>query len=304
MMEERIVEDGVGKLAGKVAIVTGAGRGIGRAIALAIGGEQARLVVASRTLHEVEETAAALRSMGCQAFAVAADVSNWKSARDLIALAFVQYGGIHILVNNAGVQGPIGPLVQNDVDEWVRTIRVNLIGTFHCCKAAVPYMIQQRCGTIINLSGGGATAHRPHFSAYAASKAAVVRLTETLAEEVIGYNIRVNAVAPGAVNTRMLDEVLSAGASAGEKALSQARLQIETGGTPPELASALVVYLASDESDGLTGKVISALYDGWQDWNSSRIDELMSAPWLEVRRIDDFTLRPFLNKLQGRGNRQ
>ncbi len=196
-------------------------------------------------------------------------------------------------MNNAGVLGPIGPLVENSAAEWARTIQINLVGTFYCCKAVLPQMMQQRYGKIINLSGGGASAARPHFSAYAASKAAVVRLTETLAEEGREYNVHVNAIAPGAVNTHMLDQVLRAGPVAGERAVAEARRQLETGGFSADLAASLAVFLASDDSNGLSGKLIAAPHDSWQTWNTNRIAEVMAAPWFTLRRIDPFTLSAF-----------
>jgi 3-oxoacyl-[acyl-carrier protein] reductase len=279
-----------GVLTQRVAIVTGAGRGIGRAIALAFAGEGASVIVASRTFSEIAETAAQVQALGGRALAVQADVANQADVTKMVEQAVQAFGTVDILVNNAGVQGPIGPLVENDTQGWIRTVMINLIGTFLCCQAVLPMMIQQRRGKIINLSGGGATAPRPHFSAYAASKAAVVRLTETLAEEVKPYNIQVNAIAPGAVNTRMLEQILAAGPAAGERALAEARLQLETGGTSPELAAALVVFLASDDSDGLTGKLIAAPYDPWREW-AGKADELNATPLYTIRRLDPFTLR-------------
>jgi len=230
--------------------------------------------------------------------ALAGDVSNWGSVQDFVGRACAEFGGIHVLVNNAGIQGPIGPLVENDPDLWAQTIQVNLMGIFFCCKAVLPYMMKQRYGKIINMSGGGATSPRVSFSAYGASKAAVVRLTETLAEEVRDYGIQVNAIAPGAVNTRMLKETLAAGDTAGKKALAEAQRQLETGGTPPELAADLVVFLASDASAGLTGKLIAAPYDDWRDWDARHIKELMSAPWFTLRRIDPYTIQPFVEMLK------
>ena len=126
-----------------------------------------------------------------------------------------------VLVNNAGVLGPAGPLDDNDWDAWVETVRVNLLGTVAMCRAVLPGMRERGYGKIINLSGGGATAARPNFSAYAASKAAVVRFTETLAGELDG--IDVNAIAPGALPTRMLDEVLASGLSGSSPPASSAR---------------------------------------------------------------------------------
>ena len=286
-------------LSGKVAIITGAGRGIGRAIALALAEQGAAVVVVARTRLEIRETAAAIQARGQPALALRADVSDWQSVQELARRARQEFGSVHILVNNAGVQGPIGPLVENDLAAWERTVHVNLMGAFLCCKAVLPIMIQQRWGKIINLSGGGATAPRPYFSAYAASKAAVVRLTETLAEEARAYNIQVNAIAPGAVNTRMLTEVLSAGESAGDKARVEAERQLESGGTSPALAAALAVFLASDASYGLTGKLIAALHDDWQTWDAERIGELMSAPWFTLRRMDPYTVKPLIAEIEG-----
>lgn len=285
-------------LQGQTAIVTGAGRGIGRAIAMALADAGASVVAVSRTAAEVEETAALLSTRGDRALALAADVSDWTAVQALVERAVSKFGAVDVLINNAGVQGPIGPLVENDPAAWWRTVEVNLLGTFHCCKAILPHMIARRSGKIVNLSGGGATSPRPNFSAYAASKAAVVRLTETLAEEVRPYNIQVNAIAPGAVNTRMWSETLAAGPLAGEADQRQAQRQLETGGAPPDLAASLAVWLVSDASDGLTGRLIAAPYDGWQDWDRVRLAEIMSAPWFTLRRMDPHTLRPLMKELE------
>lgn len=282
----------------RVAIVTGGGRGIGRAIALAFAEEGADVVVVSRTPAEIEATAAEIQALKRRALAIPADVSNPQDVTAMVERTVREFGTVHILVNNAGVQGPIGPLVNNDVEQWMETIRINLVGTFLCCKAVLPVMIQQGCGKIINLSGGGATSPRPYFTAYAASKAAVVRLTETLAEEVNEYNIQVNAIAPGAVHTRMLNQVLAAGEAAGEKALAEARRQLKTGGPSVKKAAALAVFLASDESNGLTGKLIAAPYDGWESWDVDHITEVMSAPWFTLRRMDPYTLRPLMDRIE------
>ena len=291
--------DNENKLARKVAIVTGAGRGIGRAIALSLGNEGAITVLVSRTLSELQETEAILRSRGRPTMAVIQDVRDWQGVQNLVARAHQEFGSVHILVNDAGIQGPIGPLVDNDPEAWVDSIKTNLIGVFFCCKAVLPVMMQQRYGKIINLSGGGATSARPYFSSYAAAKTAVVRLTETLAEEVKDYNIQVNAIAPGPVNTRMFEEILAAGDRAGEQSIQETKRQLESGGTPIELAAALTVFLASSASDGLTGKLVAALHDGWESWDSNRIQELCSAPWLTLRRMDPYTMKPFLRIIGG-----
>ncbi len=279
------------KLEGKVAVITGAGRGIGRAVALAFSHEGARLVIASRTATELDQTLTLLNAAG-GAFAVPTDVSEVGQVERLVKHTIDRFGQLDILVNVAAIQGPVGPLWQADLQQWRATLAVNLLGTVYCCHAAVPHMIDSGKGKIINFAGGGATGPRPNFSAYAASKAAVVRLTETLAEELGALQIDVNAIAPGTVNTRMLDAIATAGAEAGAEGAVVAALRSDgTGGVPAELAADLAVFLATAESDGLTGRLISAPHDDWQNWDGTRIKELCSRPWLTLRRLDQFTLR-------------
>jgi 3-oxoacyl-[acyl-carrier protein] reductase len=172
-----------------------------------------------------------------------------------------------------------------DWDEWKRAMEINLYGVLLPCRALIPHLKAQGRGKIINLSGGGATSPMPNISAYAASKAAVVRLTETLAGELAAHHIDVNAVAPGALNTRLLEEVLQAGPeSVGEAFYKKAIKQKETGGTSPDLAAKLCAYLASSESDGITGKLISAQWDPWKDLAAHR-EALAKSDIYTLRRI-------------------
>jgi len=268
------------KLKDKIAIVTGAGRGIGKAIALSLAQEGAHVAVLSRTSSEIEETAVEIKALGRCALSLRADVSDREDVNNMAKSVVQEFGEIDILINNAGIQGPIGPLVENEIDRWIQTIHVNLIGVFLCSRAVLPIMMERRQGKIINLSGGGATSPRPYFSAYSASKAAVVRFTETLAEEVKEYNIQVNAIAPGAVNTRMLEEVLAVG----EKAHAGASHELQTEAGTPEQAAALAVFLASDESDGLTGRLISAVWDDWE-LLPRHIDKILSSDLYTLRRV-------------------
>jgi len=274
------------KLAGKAAIITGAGRGIGRATALAFAHEGADVVVTSRTLSEVMEAAEEARQLGRRSLALKVDVSDRDDVQTMAAQALEEFGKIDILVNNAGTYGPIGPLVDNDPEEWVRTIGVNLFGAFFCSRAVLPHMIHERRGKIVNLSGGGATSPLPNFSAYAASKTAIVRLTENLAEEVKKWNIQVNAIAPGGVNTKLTEEVLAAGAAAGEEMLERTHTQKKSGGVPPERPAALAVFLASEESGSLTGRLVSAVWDDWESM-SDRIDQIMSSDLYTLRRVTE-----------------
>jgi 3-oxoacyl-[acyl-carrier protein] reductase len=272
------------RLAGKAAVITGAGRGIGRAIALAFALEGADVLVASRTLSEVTATAEGVRALGRNALALNVDVSNREEVDRMVARGIEELGKVDILVNNAGTYGFIGPVADSDPEKWVQTVGVNLFGAFYCTRAVLPFMIRKRRGKIINLSGGGASSPLPNFSAYAASKAAIVRLTETLAQEVEEHNIQVNAIAPGAVNTALTDALLAAGPAAGEEMLAQARRQKEDGGVPPERAAALAVFLASEASDGLSGRLISAVWDDWENMNG-RIEQIMASDLYTLRRV-------------------
>jgi NAD(P)-dependent dehydrogenase (short-subunit alcohol dehydrogenase family) len=172
-----------------------------------------------------------------------------------------------------------------DADQWIATVRVNLIGTMLVCRALLPHFRRMGYGKIVNFSGGGATSPRPQFSAYAASKAAVVRFTENLAEELDETGIYVNAVAPGAVNTRMLDEVLEAGPQkVGRTAYEDALKQRASGGSPIERAAQLCVMLLAGESDGVTGRLISAVWDPWESLPERKV-ALMGSDVYTLRRI-------------------
>jgi 3-oxoacyl-[acyl-carrier protein] reductase len=282
-------------LIGQIALVTGAGRGIGRAIAAALAGAGADLILLARTAGELDETAAQVRDLGREALPIVADVSRRVDVQQAVTQGLAWFGRVDVLINNAGIQPPIGPLVENDPEAWTQAVAVNLFGPFYCIQAVLPGMMARRRGKIINLSGGGATGPRPNFSAYAASKAALVRLTETVAEEVRPYNIQVNAIAPGAVNTRMLDEVLAAGAAAGAE-LAAAQKRQTQGGTPAEVSAELIVFLASAAADGLTGKLISAPHDPWREW-ASKAAELNATPLYTLRRLDPFTIEPLIKVL-------
>lgn len=274
-------------LKNKVAIVTGAGRGIGQRIALKFAQEGAKVVVASLLEAEIKDTVEKIKGLEGNALGIKVDVSNPKEVKRMVKNTLQRFGKIDILVNNAGIQGPIGPLEKNNSKDWLKTIEVNLFGTFLCAKEVLPYLRRQKRGKIINFSGGGATSSRPNFSAYAVSKTAIVRLTEILTDELKEYSIQVNAIAPGAVNTKMVEEVLRAGKGAGKKAISEAKKQLKSGGTPPERVAELVLFLASNKSDGLSGKLISAVWDDWKEWDKEKINNIMKSSDYTLRRIDN-----------------
>ncbi len=247
------------RLEGQTALITGAGRGIGRAIAVAFATEGATVALAARSAGELEETAQLVRDAGAEANTMMADVTEEYQVQAMVDRALARYSTIDILVNSAGIAGPVGPLLENDVGQWVRTVQVNLIGTYLCCRYVLPVMLSQNRGRIVNLSGAGATNAWRDMSAYCSSKAAVVRLTETLALELEGSNVRVNVLGPGSVHTRMWDEILEAGTAAGNLDLQERGQMVTTGGGASiDRAAELAVYLASEESGDLNGRLISA----------------------------------------------
>jgi 3-oxoacyl-[acyl-carrier protein] reductase len=199
------------------------------------------------------------------------------------------FGTLDVVVNNAGVHGPIGSIDKVDWDAWVEAIAVNLCGTAYSCRRAVVAFKSaarhDRRGKIINLSGGGATSPQPGLTAYGASKAGLVRLTETLAGEVREFGIDVNAVAPGALATRLTLELRDAGPDRiGAAYFEKVEASLAEGGTPTARATDLILFLASAASDGITGRLISAVWDDWQAW-PRHLAELAESDVYTLRRI-------------------
>ena len=289
-------------LQNKVAIITGGGRGIGREIALAFSREGAQVVIGSRTSKELDLTLSQIKSEGGVGIGIPTDVTKTEDVDYLVNTSVKTFKGIDILINAAGIQGPIGLLHENSIDAWIKTIHINLIGTFVSIRAVLPYLIKEKKGKIINFSGGGATAPRPNFTAYSASKAAVVRLTETVAEEVQTFNIQVNAVAPGIVGTKMLENILSFPEKAGKREVEAARLALDKKETPQKAVN-LALFLASAKSDGITGKLLSAVYDDWERWDPNCIKNIQKSDLYTLRRLDSYTLEkiePYLGLIEER----
>ncbi|MBV9154946.1 MAG: SDR family oxidoreductase [Acidobacteriaceae bacterium] len=272
------------KLAGKRAVITGASQGLGRTIAASFAQQGCDLLLCARNEKDLAEASQQISlNAPAKVFIKPADISIEADVQALVDSAMEHLGGLDIVVCNAGIYGPKGRTEEVDWQSWVDAIHINLLGTVSCCRLFLPLLRKSRRGKIILLSGGGATKPLPFLSAYAASKAAVVRFGETLAEEVKSAGIDVNSVAPGALNTRLLNEILEAGPDKVGKSFYDASLkQKESGGTSLETGAELCVYLASDESHGITGKLISAVWDPWQQFQEHEHD---------LQRTDVYTLR-------------
>ena len=276
-------------LRGKVAIVTGASQGFGLAVARQFVVEGASVAICARDAILLEEVCFELAKATTQGeqkvVSFAVDVSKPDEVEDFVQQVVQDLGRVDILVNNAGVYGPMGEIETIDWNEWVQAIEINLFGSILMSRAVLPYLKGQRSGKIIQLSGGGATNPMPRLSAYAVSKAGIVRFVETLAEEVREFGIDVNAIAPGALNTRLLEEVLQAGPEkVGEGFYQKSLQQKESGGASLEIGVGLAVFLGSSASDGITGKLISSLWDNWSEW-PQHLEELQQSDVYALRRI-------------------
>jgi 3-oxoacyl-[acyl-carrier protein] reductase len=238
------------KLNGKVAIITGGGRGIGRGIALGYGREGAIVIVASRTEDEVKSVAQDIREQGGEALGYVADIRREEDVHRVVESVINEWGKIDVLVNNAGVPGPQGLIHELDLDEAEETLTINILGTFLCCRAVVPYMIGQGGGNIINVSSGaGQLRHRDGIRSlpYQMSKFGVEGLTNGLATQLRDYKINVNSLLPGMIATRLHrtttpDQIKALGGKLGQ----------------PEDVVPAAVYLGSLQPGELTDQIISA----------------------------------------------
>jgi NAD(P)-dependent dehydrogenase (short-subunit alcohol dehydrogenase family) len=275
-------------LNGRSSIITGASQGFGYEVARHYVMAGANVALCARDKGALERVAAELRSLAGPhqiVVTIPADVSKPEDVERVFRTSLEAFTDVQILVNNAGVYGPKGPLEEIDWNDWVRAIEINLYGSVLMCRAVLTHFKQRRYGKILQLSGGGATSPLPRISAYAASKAAIVRLAETLAEEVREFHIDVNSIAPGALNTRLLDEVLQAGpAKVGRDFYQKALEQKAGGGAPLSKGADLAVFLGSTASDGITGKLLSAIWDPWANL-AEHSEQLAKSDVYTLRRI-------------------
>jgi NAD(P)-dependent dehydrogenase (short-subunit alcohol dehydrogenase family) len=274
------------KLKNVNALITGGSQGLGKAIAGHFLGEGANVVLCARGEKELRATRGELaKQFPSQKISLrTCDVSDEMQVSGLVAFALRELGSLQALVLNAGIYGPMGPTESVPLDEWRRALDINLYGVLLPCRAVIPHFKQAGRGKIIVLSGGGATNPLPNISAYAASKAAAVRLMETLAEELKDFHVDVNAIAPGALKTRFVEQVLAAGPEkVGRVFFEKNKKWAEDGAVPLELGARLAVHLASAASDGITGKLISAQWDPWEKLHEFKSD--LNSDIYTLRRI-------------------
>lgn len=273
------------KTSNKTVLITGASGGIGRVVAKHFAEAKFNTILASTSKKKLLALQTEIKKFPGKSNIIVLDVSDEKAVKRKLA----KTRQIDVLINIAGVQGPIGEFVSNDYQKWIDVIRVNLLGTVQVIKAALPKM--KRGASIINFSGGGALTPRQNFSSYAVAKTGVVRFTEILAKEVKSHGIRVNAVSPGGVNTDMFKEMLKAGEKrVGTEEWQALTKQKENGGADASSVARLCLWLASEKSQPLTGKTISAVYDDWQKWSRKKIKQIANSDWYTLRRLDPYTI--------------
>lgn len=261
-------------LQNKTILITGASRGIGLAIAKELAAQGARLILTARQPREMQGHETYSVHVGQQASVEA--MAQWCTAR---------YPHLDGIVNCAGIYGPIGRLGDIDVDDFVDTLQVNLVGTVRVCHALLPLLLKAPRGKIVNLSGGGAATPFARYSAYACSKVAVVRLTENLSLEY--PELDVNCVAPGFVATELHRQTLEAGPDRASPEFYEAtQKQMASGGVPADKAARLTAFLLSSASDGISGRFLAAPWDPWEQPEFQQ--RLRTDPGLaRLRRIDD-----------------
>jgi NAD(P)-dependent dehydrogenase (short-subunit alcohol dehydrogenase family) len=271
------------RLDGRVALITGGGRGIGRAIAMAYAAEGARLTLSARTDAELQDTANAItQRFGAEVQTVIADVTDRAQVDNAVARTLERYGVIDVMVNNAGNIGPVGRLWDNDPDDWARTISVHLLGVYYGCRAVIPAMLERGSGRIVNMSGVGG----PNMTAYDVAKVSIVNLTENLALELADTPITVNAISPGSIHTRMWEETRDLAFEIGDMATYERGVQVTSGeGASIERAAELAVFLGSDACGTLSGRLIRAFADRFEDFPAN-VDAIMESDAYTLRRVD------------------
>ncbi len=258
-------------LKNKTVLITGAGRGIGKRLAMGFAAEGGRVGLLARSKPELDLTHLEIEHAGGSAIKLRADVGQYSQVKAAVDRIDAHFGAVDVLVCAAALQGPIGPLWDLSPRAWAAALETNLLGVMHSLRAVLPKMVDRRSGKILVLGGSGAEQSRANFSAYAASKAAVVRLVETVADEVRDHNVQINCMGPGPTYTHMTDLILKAGERAGERDFEEAQRIRMTGGAKPEDQLALALFLATEASNHVSGKFIR-ITDDWKRKLKDNVD--------------------------------
>ena len=258
-------------LTNKNILITGAGRGIGKRLAMGLAAKGARVGLLARSKAEIDLAKLEIEHAGGQALHLRADVRELEQLQAAAERMRVHWGPIDILIAAAGVQGPVGPFLETSSKAWCETIETNLFGVMNSIRVVLGPMIERRSGKIVVLSGGGSLTPRPNFSAYSASKTAVVRFVETIAVEANDHNVQINCMAPGGSYTSMTDEILHAGEKAGWKEIEEATSIRTTGGVQADRQIQLAAFLCSEASNHITGKVVH-VNDDWKKLERSTVN--------------------------------
>lgn len=253
-------------------LVTGAGRGIGKRLAIGFAQAGARVGLLARSKAELDLCHLEIEHGGGTALRIRADVRDYEEMVAAVERMRVQFGSpVQVLVCAAGILGPVGPFLESSPKSWQEVIQTNLVGVMNACRAVLPGMAERRSGKIIVLAGvGGSLPCRPNFAVHAATKTGIVRFVESVAEELIDHNVQINCLSPGATYTHMTDQVLAAGERAGWRELETARQVRLTGGAAAEKQIELALFLASPQSNHVTGRMIH-VDDDWKKYKNHTI---------------------------------
>jgi NAD(P)-dependent dehydrogenase (short-subunit alcohol dehydrogenase family) len=271
---------------GSCAVITGASRGLGAAIAKRLWDQQWNLVLIAKNYEALKNFAQHLAHSNSQSIKLmASDLSSAEQVKSLV-VELQKLDRVDVLVNNAAIHGSIGPLVSVSMQNWADVIQVNLLSPVAICQGLLPQLMKAPMGgSIINISGGGATGPRPNFSAYATAKAGLVRFSETLAQEVKDTSLSINCISPGPMNTDLLKEVIATGEGiVGNKEIDMAMNVVNNQNNSIEATLDLINYLIGKDGKGISGKLISSLWDRWEKWGEQK-EELMKSDAYTLRRI-------------------
>lgn len=263
------------------ALITGAGRGIGKRLAIGFAHAGMHVGLLGRSQGELDVTKLEIEHAGGSAHRFRADVRDFEQVSAAIDRLTAISGEIHVLVANAAMLGPIGPFVEHKPRDWKAVFETNVLGVMHACRAVLPQMIHRRSGKILVIADISSSTPRPNFAPYSASKAAVVRFVESVAEEVRDHNVQINCFSPGGAYTSMTDEILHAGETAGSREVEEAEQIRLTGGVPADKQIQVALFLASDRSNHLTGKLI----DVTDDWKKLERENTRPDAWTLRRHL-------------------